>query len=246
MLDLHQALPTRATAGIVEVVVTEYDRDARYVAMPRAETQLVVRFGSSAHRGLDVHAMGARPSAKRKLIRRGQWAVTARLRLGTSATVLGVSAAELAGRVVPLADLWGGASAGRLEDRLAGASGTQQACAAVEDAIAERFAGERAPSRLLFTAAKRLEDLPVSAVARELGMSERTLRRLFHEAVGLSPKAVARLARFHRALRAARATDTPRWADIAFDAGYYDQAHLIAEFRDLAGVTPTALLDELR
>jgi AraC-like DNA-binding protein len=85
----------------------------------------------------------------------------------------------------------------------------------------------------------------VSAVAVDLGVSERHLRRVFREAVGMSPKTFAKLTRFHRALRAARREAHPRWASIAAHAGYYDQAHLIAEFRAITGVTPGALLREL-
>ena len=84
------------------------------------------------------------------------------------------------------------------------------------------------------------------AVASGLGVSERHLRRVFHETVGVSPKAFAKLTRFHRALRAARDDAHAGWASIAAAAGYYDQAHLIAEFRAIAGATPRALLDELR
>jgi AraC-like DNA-binding protein len=61
----------------------------------------------------------------------------------------------------------------------------------------------------------------------------------------VGPKAFARLARFHRALSAARDDRHASWARIAAATGYYDQAHLIDEFRTIAGVTPRALLGEL-
>ena len=55
-----------------------------------------------------------------------------------------------------------------------------------------------------------------------------------------------RLARFHRALRAARDRDRAKWASIACSAaGYYDEAHLVAECRSVAGAAPRAFLDEL-
>jgi AraC-like DNA-binding protein len=86
----------------------------------------------------------------------------------------------------------------------------------------------------------------VFAVAAELGVSERHLRRVFRETVGVSPKAFARIARFHRALGAGRQDARAGWASIAAAAGYYDQAHLIAEFRAIAGVTPRVLVGEMR
>jgi AraC-like DNA-binding protein len=82
-------------------------------------------------------------------------------------------------------------------------------------------------------------------VANDLGVSERHLRRVFRETVGVSPKAFAKITRFRRAVCAARDDAYPRWASIAVATGYYDQAHLIAEFRAIAGVTPRTLLREL-
>jgi AraC-like DNA-binding protein len=86
----------------------------------------------------------------------------------------------------------------------------------------------------------------VTEVATALGVSERNLRRVFRDTIGVGPKTFARLERFRRALNAARVREAPSWATIALDAGYYDQAHLIADFRAIAGVTPQALLREMR
>ncbi|ACQ78913.1 transcriptional regulator, AraC family [Beutenbergia cavernae DSM 12333] len=82
----------------------------------------------------------------------------------------------------------------------------------------------------------------VSAVAARVGLSERRLRTLFVDEVGIGPKTVARLARFSGARTAvARAVATggpTALADVAAAAGYVDQAHLTAEFREFAGVPP--------
>ena len=86
----------------------------------------------------------------------------------------------------------------------------------------------------------------VGEVAVRLGVSERQLRRIFHEVVGMSPKMYSRLARFGRAIRAAREGVEISWAGIAAACGYCDQAHLIDEFHAIAGATPRSLLCELR
>ncbi len=175
--------------------------------------------------------------------------MTARLHLGVSEAVLGVPASAVAGRIVALEDLWGDAATRRLCARLADACDTVDAAVILESAIAERLAtadGRHARAQLVRAAADRLTSANVNAVAIDLGVSERHLRRVFHETVGVSPKAFAKLARFHRALRAAREHAHAGWASIAAAAGYYDQAHLIADFRAIAGVTPRALLGELR
>ena len=243
-------VPTAANASVVAALfVHECDRDAPRVSIPRPEVHLVARFGPSARRGLDVHAFGGRERVHRKVIRGGQWAVTARLQLGVSDAVLGVPASVMAARIVALEDLWGDAATRRLCDRLAGAADPLGAARILESAIAERLRAAPKPgarAELALAAADRLTSANVRTVADELGVSERHLRRVFRATVGVSPKSFTKLTRFERALRAARENARASWAGIAALAGYYDQAHLIADFRAIAGVTPRALLDELR
>lgn len=248
---LHNRIaPSARAASVVSALfVDERDRDMARVSIPRPEVHLVVRFGPSAQSGLDVHVVGARQRVYRKFIRSGQRTVTARLHLGAPEAVLGVPASAIAGRIVALDDLWGDVATRRLSDRLADARDTVDAAAILESAIAERLViahGRSAHAQLVLAAADRLTSANVHAVAVDLGVSERHLRRVFRETVGVSPKAFAKLTRFRRALRAAREDGHATWATIAAAAGYYDQAHLIAEFRAIAGVTPRALLGELR
>jgi AraC-like DNA-binding protein len=229
--------------------VNEWERDTPGIAIPRPEIHLVVRFGPSARGGLDIHAFGARQRVHRKLLSGGQRAVSARLRLGTPEAVFGVPASAIAGRVIALDDLWGQGATRRLYDRLASARDTRTAAAVLDTALAERLAIAPGPStrlQLALDAAHRLTSAPVNTVAADLDVSERHLRRVFRETIGVSPKEFAKLTRFHRALRAARNDAHASWASIAVAAGYYDQAHLIAEFRAFAGATPRAFLGELR
>jgi AraC-like DNA-binding protein len=248
-LNRRSFTPSRPIASAVAAfLVDEIDRDRHRVALPRPEIQIVVRFGLAARNGLDAHAFGMQQRVRRKLIRRGQRAVTARLHLGASKAVLGVPASAVAGSVLALEDLWGRAAVRRLLDRLAGVNDTIDAVDIIEGAIAERLALAEAHDGevpLALEAAARLVSAKVSSVAVGLGMSERHLRRVFREAVGMSPKQFARLARFRHALRTAREDSRLSWASIAAAAGYYDQAHLIAEFHAIAGVAPRALLSEL-
>jgi methylphosphotriester-DNA--protein-cysteine methyltransferase len=78
-------------------------------------------------------------------------------------------------------------------------------------------------------------------MARDLGVSERQLRRRFHAAVGYGPKTLARILRFRRFVDA---IDRGRsdLAALAFDAGYADQAHLTRETRRLAGLPPAIFM----
>lgn len=224
------------------------DQDGPAVLIPHPQNHFVLRFGPSVAKGVEVHAFGAREIVHRKVIRSGQRTVTVRLHLGTSEAVLGVPAAELTGRIVALEDLWGDAPARRLYAQLAEVCDPSAAALLLDRAIAERLAKARnrpANVQLALAAADKLTKTNVNLVALDLGVSERHLRRIFHEAIGVSPKMFTKLSRFHYAIRAARAEARPRWANIAATAGYYDQAHLIADFRAIAGATPRAFMGEL-
>lgn len=80
---------------------------------------------------------------------------------------------------------------------------------------------------------------PVSEAASALGIGERRLEQLFREQLGLSPKTWHRLARFHECVRLLRRRHAPGWADLAAEAGFHDQAHLVHEFRAIAGLMPS-------
>ncbi len=84
----------------------------------------------------------------------------------------------------------------------------------------------------------------VAALQQWTGISTRQLQRRFKTRTGLTPKSFCRIVRFRAALAILKRQPTQNWADFACRAGFYDQAHLIREFRSLAGLTPTAYLHE--
>lgn len=71
------------------------------------------------------------------------------------------------------------------------------------------------------------------------GISPRQLRRLFEFYIGDTPKVFSKVVRFQNILRAKPSTQSLRRNKLFFDAGYYDQAHFIKEFRNFYGVTPS-------
>ncbi|MBL8740886.1 MAG: AraC family transcriptional regulator [Myxococcales bacterium] len=183
----------------------------------------------------------------RKRVRGGQWALLARLELGAAEAVLGLPASRIGSGHAPLEDFWGTPRTARLLEALSVAQTKAEAAALLDRAIHEQLVTNKgdANQSLVLAAADRLERGSVRAVAHDLGVSERHLRRVFRDVVGLSPKTFASLARFRRAIRVARDNASASWASVAATAGYYDQAHLIAEFRAIAGVTPRSLLREV-
>jgi AraC-like DNA-binding protein len=155
-----------------------------------------------------------------------------------AAAVLGRLAREVRERVLAEPD-WAGRF-GVLEDFLA---------ARVR---AARAAGRPSPRPEVSYAWDRLRrsrgGVSVADLAAETGWSPRYLGEQFRAETGLSPKTGARVIRFDRArrrlLRQPAEGGRVGLAQLAADCGYYDQAHLAREFRDLAGCPPSALLAE--
>ncbi|KZE98456.1 MULTISPECIES: helix-turn-helix domain-containing protein [unclassified Rhodococcus (in: high G+C Gram-positive bacteria)] len=85
---------------------------------------------------------------------------------------------------------------------------------------------------------------PGQSVAGMLGVSERAVQRALRSSLGMGPKAVARRVRLQEVVQrlSLPAADAAR---IAADLGYVDQAHMINDFRGVAGITPGAYLREL-
>ncbi|OUM02029.1 AraC family transcriptional regulator [Variovorax sp. JS1663] len=216
--------------------------------LPDGAVRLVFSFGDAPAPGHAAMAIGA--SATPALVRlRGRMeGVSVALRPGTAARLLGLPAGELRGLSVPLDALWGG-TAGALLERMGKAGGDAARIALLHDALRQRLLESEREAALQQAAARAVQLIVASAgrrplreVAEAVGVGERRLQQLFHAQVGLSPRALGRLARLHGCLRALRRHQTPDWAEVALDSGYYDQSHLANEFRALCGLTPTEFL----
>jgi len=201
--------------------------------LPDGRTLLIFRRGLG-----DLTLTGPRTRAAFK-DSSGMGAVIVRFKPGWSSALFGVAANELTDRYVALGDAWHERVDELCED-LHAARGANEIVGRLSEAFARHARDQAEPmSASLARRAVRLIDggeTRVDNVASRLGVTARHLRRAFVESVGVGPKEYARGVRLHRALR--RAETSRDWAQIATDAGYYDQAHLIGEFRQLVGLTP--------
>jgi len=154
--------------------------------------------------------------------------------------LLGMPMSELAERCVPLDDLVGE----QLTDWVADAPEWPERFARVESALRRRLADSEPVRPEVAWAVNRLRGsagrVRVEQLARELGWSRRHLAAQFRDAVGFTPKTMARVIRFEQTLERLRAGEA--LADVAYDAGYADQAHLNRDFRAFTGLAPTEYL----
>jgi AraC-like DNA-binding protein len=155
-----------------------------------------------------------------------------RFRPGAGGPALGVPLSELRDRRVELADI-----DPALARRLHGDLDPREAARRLERLARELAAAPEDP--VVAAAVARLADpaARVEALAGEVALSERQLRRRFHAAVGYGPKTLQRVLRFRRFLAGPR-DDLAR---AALEAGYADQPHLAHEVARLAGTSPSRL-----
>jgi AraC-like DNA-binding protein len=152
---------------------------------------------------------------------------------------------DLARRVVAFDDLLG-SEAALFTERLAELPTWATRFALLDVALMERIGEAQPPSPEVAWAWRQLARsagcVPISTLTEELGWSPRRLIERFREQIGLPPKQTARLLRFQRAVSRLVGDESPDWCAFAQQHGYYDQAHLIHEFRQFAGDTPEGLL----
>jgi AraC-like DNA-binding protein len=83
----------------------------------------------------------------------------------------------------------------------------------------------------------------IAALAEAAGLSQRRFIDRFRAEIGLTPKRFCRVRRFQQVLHLAHSGGIIDWPDVAQACGYFDQAHLIHDFRAFCGLTPTGYLD---
>ncbi len=170
--------------------------------------------------------------------------VGAVLRAGASLALFGVSAAELAGRHTPLADLWG-SDADALHEQMAAEHEPQARLAGLCLCLQRRVSHAPVVPASVHHAIDALSHPEparaprIDALVRAGSISHRGFIARFRQATGLGPKRYARLMRLRELLQALAHTPGANLADLALRCGYSDQAHMAREFRDLTGLTPS-------
>ena len=232
---MHCGPPSRALTAVISL------SDPLEMTAGVGDGSPVTRFGSVAGglmgRSVAIHHDGRQQGVKVALTPLGARAI------------YGMPAAVLAHQLVPLEELLGALGV-ELADRLRAAS-TWAARFTVLDQLLLQAVGRGAgnnrecPMRPEVAEAwRRLVAargcVQVGAVAGELGWSRRHLTERFRAEMGLSPKAFARVLRFEHAHDLATAPDRLPWTEVATTAGYADQAHLVRDWKEFTGRTPTA------
>lgn len=159
---------------------------------------------------------------------------------GGAAAFFGGALREIRNRAELLEDLWG-REVCTMRERLQAATTLQARVLLLEAWLLSRLdaaAGVHAAVTFALDAFALDPNTSIDSVRQSTGLGAARFIRHFEDAVGLTPKRYARVLRFN-ALLPRLVRQGPRdWADVAAQAGYFDQSHLVHEFKRLAGVTP--------
>jgi len=200
--------------------------------------------------GGEVIVAGARVTPLTTTVRGGDSIWGSHLWPGASASLLGVSGDALRERTMPVREVLGD----DLADRLAAVGrGTRDDSGGAEalDRVVRLLVPVAAPlDAAIMTAVAHIlasdGSASIADVAATVGLSPRQLRRRFRPVVGLTAKELLRIRRLRASALDLVREPGRRWVEIAAEHGYADQPHLVREYRELLGLTPTSFDDHAR
>jgi AraC-like DNA-binding protein len=135
-----------------------------------------------------------------------------------------------------------------LEQRLGNCETFQQRISVANHFFADRLKHLQAVDRMAFAADRILRssgNLSSADLAAQAGIGVRQFQREFSARFGASPKLFSRIVRFQNALDTKARSSTKSWTDVAHEFGYYDQMHMVHDFREFTGESPTETLCQL-
>ncbi|MBV8252385.1 MAG: helix-turn-helix transcriptional regulator [Chitinophaga sp.] len=175
----------------------------------------------------------------------GTVVLIARLYPHASAVFFPIPAAEFTNYATDLQDVWAKETL-ELYDRLMAVDPIEQKISVLEAYLLEKLRQNEKQlkkmevvQQLCTHLLKGYDHFDLTSLAQDSGMSERNIQKLFLNNVGISPASFVSVVRFNKSLAQVLNTNASL-TDIAYECGYYDQAHFIREFRKFTDITPSA------
>lgn len=233
-VGIHQPVPARSPE-ILEFMFARHYVVERLHRGTTTESYASALVGAKTHRHVNLCLRGRVD------------AFTIAFRPGGIAALFGVPSRELIDLDFDACDVFGGEI-----QSLRGQLGEQRGITE-RASIADQFLCARIPDRVhgsaALAAAREIHgcngSIQIAQLAGQSGLGIRQFERRFRQEIGLAPKLYACIVRFEAALRLKSAQPVRRWSDIANALGYFDQMHMIHDFRRLSDATPTAIGDQL-
>lgn len=219
--------------------------------LPDASMELIIDLGEGAKKLYDRDGLGSTDynrcwvnGMQRQYLvigaERGASMIGAHFRTAGAAPFFGFPLSELASQVVELDLIWKREILA-LREQLLETEGIDAKFDLLESYLVTKAQARLEPDQTIAAALNSLRlwpVMPVRELACRLGLSHKQMIARFDCRVGLTPKQTSRIFRFRNSLAAACNASSPDWSSLASDCGYYDQAHMIHEFQQFAGMTP--------
>jgi len=244
--------PSPALAPFVrEIMLVDVRDTTTRVQLPEPGLVMGVRYRGSAsllaggaeRRLPDATLTGMRNRTRRLRTEAGGGIALAQFHPGGAAAFFPQPLHELFGATAALDDLVPRADVDRTRARVAEAATDAERVAALEAFLAGRLRRD-ADDSMVAAAVRAIADthgaLPIRTLARRLGISQDPLEKRFRRAVGASPKQLASLLRLRHAIDSYR--PDVKLAQLALDAGYFDQSHFSRDLRAVTGQAPGRFL----
>lgn len=135
-----------------------------------------------------------------------------------------------------------------LQQRLGNSETFQQRVSVADHFFAKRLKHAQAVDRMAFAADQILSSsgkLTSAELAAQAGIGVRQFQREFSARFAASPKLFSRIVRFQNALDTKARSSTRSWTDVAHELGYFDQMHMVHDFKEFTGESPTESLRQL-
>lgn len=230
--DLPPGLERKLPSGEMQLVVNLAEDELRWYDGPRLDQRRTTHGAGLC--GVLAGPVGIDTAEQQRV-------VGASFRLGGTLPFFAEPGAALTEPVIGLEALWGRPGS-TVRERLLEQPTPDRMLQELETLLLERVVRPLHPDPVLAAAVLALDSgRSVAGVVDTLGMTASTFTRRFRQATGLAPKPFARVRRLQRVLGSlpgrSRGMD---WAAVAVRHGFFDQAHLINDFRALTGLTPSA------
>ncbi len=227
------------------------DADTRHIrVLPDTCVELFVSYtstpvaiiGHEVHKGSIITCRMSRPMDVQ--MRKGSGCLAICFHPGMAYRFFHLPMHMLTDTTAALADVWKD-MADEIEDRLANAPNNATRVHIVQQYLEQqltRSTDDQQVAHCISQAGLSDSSLSVKQLTDDTGMSQRQLSRRFQQCVGLSPKEYLRVNRFIRSLQHLKHYPTCSLTDVAYQSGYYDQAHFIRDYKDYTGLTPGQLV----
>jgi AraC-like DNA-binding protein len=154
---------------------------------------------------------------------------------------LTMAVSDLENKAVSIADVFG-EKGKKLEDEIMTATGNQQRIKLIEDFLLSRLADQRTIDMIAKSCVEVIIQSQgqsgIAELADKMNINRSNMERKFTSAIGMSPKQLSRVVRLQATLKMLEQKKFTSLTSLAYDNGYYDQAHFIKDFKEFTGSSP--------